>query len=158
MHIIIDRTLTMYSLHDICKLIVTASLHRKNNPECSRAASTLTHGFSLFIYLHHANATILWVVYWLWGLLTRHIATTFTFELIPHILTVPILSPFLFIPSLYASFFKFVGFFIYLSILRTFMSLVWLARKCTGRVQVNHCTLLVLSQVVLILFHFLTGQ
>ena len=35
MHIIIDRTLTMYSLHDTCnvvhdQLIVTASLHRKN--------------------------------------------------------------------------------------------------------------------------------
>ena len=28
---------------------------------------------------------------------------------------IPILSPFLFIPSLYASFLKFVGFFIYLS-------------------------------------------
>ena len=51
----------------------------------------------------------------LWGLLSRHVATTFTFELIPHILTIPILSPFLFIPSLYASFIKFVGFFIYLS-------------------------------------------
>lgn len=45
-----------------------------------------------------------------------------------------------------------------ISILRTFMSLVWLARKCTGCVQVNHCTLLVLSQVVLIPFCFLTGQ
>ena len=38
-----------------------------------------------------------------------------TFELIPHILTIPILSPILFIRSLYASFLKFVGFFIYLS-------------------------------------------
>ena len=38
-----------------------------------------------------------------------------TFQLIPHILTIPILPPFLFIPSLYASFLKFVGFFIYLS-------------------------------------------
>ena len=55
MHIIIDRTLTMYSLHDTCKLIVTASLHREDNPGCSRAASTPTHGFSLFIYLHHAQ-------------------------------------------------------------------------------------------------------
>ena len=51
MHIIIDRALTMYSLHDTCKLIVIASLHRKDNPGCSRAASTPTHGFSLFIYL-----------------------------------------------------------------------------------------------------------
>ena len=58
MHIIIDRVLTMYSLHDTCKLIVTAALHRKDNPGCSRAASTPTHGFSLSIYLHHANATI----------------------------------------------------------------------------------------------------
>ena len=58
MHIIIDRALTMFSLHDTCKLIVTASLHRKDNSGCSRAASTPTHGFSLFIYLHHANATI----------------------------------------------------------------------------------------------------
>ena len=31
MHIIIDRALTMYSLHDTCKLIITASLHRKDN-------------------------------------------------------------------------------------------------------------------------------
>ena len=52
MHIIIDRTLTMYSLHDTCKLIVTASLHRKDNPGCLRAVSTPTHGYSLFIYLH----------------------------------------------------------------------------------------------------------
>ena len=56
MHIIIDRAL--YSLHDTCKLIVTASLHRKDNPGCSRVESTPTHGFSLFIYLHQANATI----------------------------------------------------------------------------------------------------
>ena len=47
MHIIIDRTLTMYSLHDTCKLIVTASLHREDNPGCSRVASTPTHGFQL---------------------------------------------------------------------------------------------------------------
>ena len=58
MHIIIDRALTMYSLHDTCKLIVTTSLHREDNPGCSRAASTPTHGFSLFIYLHDANVTI----------------------------------------------------------------------------------------------------
>ena len=58
MHIIIDRALTMYSLHDKCKLIVTASLHREDNPGCSRVASTPTHGFSLFIYLHHTNVTI----------------------------------------------------------------------------------------------------
>ena len=51
-----------------------------------------------------SNATIQGVVYWLWGLLTRHVATTFTFELIPHILTIPILSPFLFIPFLHAKF------------------------------------------------------
>ena len=47
MHIIIDKALTMYSLHDTCKLIVTASLHRKDNPGCSRAASTPTHAVCL---------------------------------------------------------------------------------------------------------------
>ena len=51
MHIIIEKTLIMYYLHNTCKLIVTASLHRKENLGCSRAASTPTHGFSLFIYL-----------------------------------------------------------------------------------------------------------
>ena len=55
MHIIIDRALTMYSLHYTCKLIVTASLH-KDNPGCSRAASTPTHGFSLLIYSHQVSA------------------------------------------------------------------------------------------------------
>ena len=48
------------------------------------------------------------------------------FELIPHILTIPILSPFLFIPSLYASFLKFVGFFyllVVISILLVFVLL-----------------------------------
>ena len=51
-------------------------------------------------------------VYRLWGLLTRHVATTFTFELIAHILTIPILSAFLYIPSLYASILKSIGFFL----------------------------------------------
>ena len=50
MHIIIDRTLTMYSLHNTSKLIVIAFLHREDNPGCSRVASTPTHGFSLCIY------------------------------------------------------------------------------------------------------------
>ena len=48
MHIIIDRALTMYSLHYTCKLIVIASFH-KDNPGCSRAASTPTWFFTLYL-------------------------------------------------------------------------------------------------------------
>ena len=49
MHIITDRTLTMYSLHDTCEMIVTASLHREDNPGCSRVPSKPTPGFSLYL-------------------------------------------------------------------------------------------------------------
>ena len=109
MHIIIDRT-----LHDTCKLIETTSLHRKDNPGCLRAASTHnTWFFTLYILAQRQCDYIGGGVLTL-GLLTHHVATTFTFQLIPHILTIPILSPFLFIPSLHASFLKLVGLFSYL--------------------------------------------
>ena len=38
MHIIIDRVLTMYSLHDTCKLIVTATFAQKGQPRVLKSS------------------------------------------------------------------------------------------------------------------------